>query len=135
MPGLDKYIEDATTDSLAFHGNLFGQFNLDGAGTSCVDDIEGTTPYLGLAAATTDGAADIASARDEHFCPHFTRNRPFAPDNSCHSDGLSAFQFMYQFLKKFSHDSPAWTVLNMLRRCLDDELKSISYRLSVFLTQ
>src|ERR1051326_7117069 len=117
MPGLDKDIEDTTADSLAFHGNLFGQFNLDGAGASCVDNIKGTTPYLGLSAPTPDGAADLASAMDQHFCPYFARNRPFAPDNSCHSDGFSAFQFMYQFLKKFSHDSPAWTGLNMLRRC------------------
>src|SRR2546425_7070915 len=76
MPGLDKHIKDASTDSLALHSNLFGQINLHHARTLCVNYVQSAAPNLGLTTATTHGTADLPIAMHKHLCSYLTRNGP-----------------------------------------------------------
>src|SRR5690242_19221123 len=103
IPGLDKDIEDPTAHSLTLHGNLFGQIDLDYVRTVGVDHIQSAAPHFGLTAATTNGATDPASPVHQHLCSDLTRDRAFAPDNGCQSNGFAVSQVAYQFLKKFLH--------------------------------
>src|SRR5260221_10763170 len=94
IPGLDKNIEDASTNTLALHRNLFSYLNLDGTRTLCINHVEDAAPHFGLSTAASNGATDFATAMDKHLCPHLAWYRTLSPDNCCHGDGLSAFQFI-----------------------------------------
>src|SRR5579883_3332098 len=103
-PGLDKDIEDAATDALALHCNLFCEVNRDHVRAARIDDVEGAAPDLGFAAAAADGAADLAAAQHQHLRPHLTRHRPLALHHRRHRHRLTLFHLLHQFLKEFSHD-------------------------------
>ena len=91
MPGLDKHIEDAATDALALHSNLFGQIDLHGVGAPGVNDIESGAPYIGLAASTPDGAGNFAAAIHQHLRSNLTRDGAFALDYGRQRDRFTSF--------------------------------------------
>ena len=91
MPGLDKHIEDTATDALALHSNLFGQIDLHGVRTPGVNYIEGSAPYLGLAASAADGAGNFAAAMHQHLRSDLTRDGAFALDDGRQRDRFTSF--------------------------------------------
>src|SRR5436305_809385 len=91
MPGLDKHIEDAATDALALHSNLFSQIDLHGVRVPGVNDIEGGAPYLGLAASAADSAGNFAAAMHQHLRSNLTRDGAFALDYGRQRDRFTSF--------------------------------------------
>src|SRR6516164_883217 len=103
IPGLDKHVKDASADTLAIHGNLFGQINLYHIWTLGIDYIKCAAPHLGLTTTTSNGAANLPPAMHKHLSSYLTRNRAFPLDNRRQSYGFTRLQVMYDFLKEFFH--------------------------------
>src|SRR5579863_1595424 len=103
MPGLDKHVKDAAAYTLALHGNLFGEIDLHRIWTPRIDDVERGSPYISLAAAAANGAADLAAALHQHLRSHIARNGAFAPDDGRDRDRLTGFQMLNEFPIQFLH--------------------------------